>query len=106
MTDPTKKDDSEKAKAVKDAMTRTSDSDAKSPPATPPVAPPKEPSKMDVPTSTAAKTTPGGAATPPEGAPPEGAKEPPKPAAPSPTAASPSTASSAAASPTTQTLVT
>lgn len=73
MTDPTKKDDSDKAKAVKNAMTGTPDAAAKSTPAGKPAEPVKEPPKPDAPTSAAA---PAVAAKPPESV-----KEPPKQAA-------------------------
>ena len=68
MTDPTKKDDSEKAKAVKNAMTGTPDTPAKAAPASKPAEPVKEPPKpAPTPTAGTKPPTPGttGAASPP-----------------------------------------
>ncbi len=84
MTDPTKKDDSEKAKAVKNAMTGTPDTTAKPAPASKPAEPVKEPPKSDPPMSAAAKAAPAAAAKPPESV-----KEPPKPAYTQPAGAKP-----------------
>ncbi len=71
MTDPTKKDDSDKAKAVKNAMTGTPDTAAKPAPESKPAEPVKEPPKPDAPKPAAAP--------PPAGAkPPSSEKEPPR----------------------------
>ncbi len=88
MTDPTKKYDSaqtsDKAKAVKSAMTGTSGADATSPPAGKPMEPVKGPPKPDTPPNAAPKPAPASTVKPAEAG-----KESPK----------PTTASSAAAIP-------
>jgi len=66
MTDPTKKNDSDKAKAVKNAMTGTPDADSKSMPTGKPAEPVKESPKPDAQASAAAKPASTATAKPPE----------------------------------------